>query len=96
MSTVFPDVPKAGSLPDVGNLQPVVHLDRLEVSPEDQARGRRASTPLEASGITMDSIIFVEEPTLVREEGETSEASSTIFAPSKAKKRGRGTSPDVG
>jgi len=87
-------VPRAGSLPDVGSLQPMVRLDRMERPLEDQIRGRRASTPLEALGATADSVIFVEEPTLIREEGESSEASSTVFAPSKAVKRVRSASSD--
>jgi len=87
----YSGVPRAGSLPEVGSLQPTVRLDRMEGPLKDQIRDRRASTPPEALRATADSVIFVEEPTLIREEGESSEASSTVFAPSKAVKRVRGS-----
>jgi len=70
MADEHSDVPRAGSLPDIGSLQPTVRLDRMEGPLEDQIRGRRASTSLEALGATADSVIFVEESTLIREEGE--------------------------
>lgn len=81
-------IPKTGSLPSMMDQLPVVQVERLESSP---TWTRRASTPVEHTAENLDSVVIVDEPTLVGGEGdETDGASSTVFAPSRATKRGRG------
>jgi len=82
-----PDSRKVGSLPDVGDLQPVACLGRAELP-----RPRRASTPLEISRMEEDSVIIVKDLTLMQE--DAGEASSTCFVPSRAAKRARGIPSD--
>jgi len=85
---VSPGTLRTGSLPNVGGLMPLAQIKRLgTVAALD--RTRPASTPLEDTGAEADSVILVEEPTLIAEGGGADEASSAVLAPPQGGQEGQ-------